>query len=131
MTAARVEQQARRIRELLQENEELRTRLEGLEEAISHEIPAFMKMGILRKSECAVLGMMMKRDVVTRDGLMEYLYGTRNAPPDTKIIDVFICNIRKKLRHLGVDIETVFGVGYRLTATSKAIIRNIGKVEVQ
>ncbi len=31
-----------------------------------------------------------------------------------KTVDVFICKLRKRLGHVGLAIETVFGMGYRL-----------------
>lgn len=34
--------------------------------------------------------------------------------PDEKIIDIFICKIRKKLANSPFTIETVWGVGYRM-----------------
>lgn len=34
--------------------------------------------------------------------------------PDPKIIDVYICHLRRKLAAIGLAIETVHGDGYRL-----------------
>lgn len=51
---------------------------------------------------------------VTRTAFMDYLYGAENAPKP-KILDVFVCKLRSKLSAAdGVDIETVWGRGYRL-----------------
>ncbi|HEV3245058.1 MAG TPA: response regulator transcription factor [Candidatus Paceibacterota bacterium] len=52
----------------------------------------------------------------TKEMALDYLYGGCNEP-EMKIIDVFICKIRKKLAHAsgGKDyIETVWGRGYVL-----------------
>lgn len=55
---------------------------------------------------------------ITKESILNHLYGGRDEPA-IKIIDVFICKIRKKL-HLanagfeGQDIETVWGRGYVL-----------------
>jgi two-component system cell cycle response regulator CtrA len=55
-----------------------------------------------------------KNHVVGRDSIMNVLYGGRDEP-DLKIIDVFICKLRKKMRAAGFDsIENVWGRGYRL-----------------
>jgi two-component system cell cycle response regulator CtrA len=53
---------------------------------------------------------------MTKPVLMNLLYDGLDDP-DPKIIDVFICKIRKKLRTAGAPplIETVWGQGYRLT----------------
>ena len=50
----------------------------------------------------------------TKEQIMNYLYGGRDEP-ELKIIDVFVCKLRKKLRAANVDyLETVWGRGYVL-----------------
>lgn len=54
--------------------------------------------------------------VIDKETLMTHLYGWGDAP-DTKIIDVYMCRIRRKITALGGDdspLETHFGRGYRL-----------------
>lgn len=60
----------------------------------------------------------LRRDMtLTKDMFLNHLYGGMDEP-ELKIIDVFICKIRNKLRPYGVDgrLETVWGRGYRLVA---------------
>lgn len=45
-----------------------------------------------------------------------------DEPPDPKIVDVYACKIRKKLTPRGIEITTVWGRGYRLTAENRAAI---------
>ena len=55
-----------------------------------------------------------KGNTVTKDMLLNHLYDGRDEP-ELKIIDVFVCNLRKKLSQLtGGDhyIETIWGRGY-------------------
>lgn len=53
--------------------------------------------------------------IFTREQLLSRVYSLfADDAPELKIIDVFICKIRKKLAGLGVDIESVWGHGYRL-----------------
>jgi two-component system cell cycle response regulator CtrA len=53
--------------------------------------------------------------VVNKDYLMRVLYNDEwDDPPQEKIIDVYICKIRNKLKGSGWNIETVWGRGYRL-----------------
>lgn len=54
-----------------------------------------------------------KGHVLTKDHFLNYLYGGMDEP-DAKIIDVFICKLRKKLASAGGDnlISTVWGRGY-------------------
>lgn len=51
--------------------------------------------------------------VLSKEAILDHLYGGLDEP-NPKIIDVFICKIRKKLQFLGVDdfIETNWGRGY-------------------
>lgn len=51
--------------------------------------------------------------VLSKEAILDHLYGGLDEP-NPKIIDVFICKIRKKLLALGVDdfIETNWGRGY-------------------
>jgi len=52
--------------------------------------------------------------ILSKEALLAALYQLRNEEPEIKIIDVFVCKLRKKLRPLGVNIDTVWGRGYRL-----------------
>ncbi len=56
--------------------------------------------------------------VLSKENFLNYLYGGLNEP-EVKIIDVFICKLRKKLAHLGASdlITTVRGKGYVLRDT--------------
>jgi DNA-binding response OmpR family regulator len=50
----------------------------------------------------------------TREQLLTDLYWDKHEEPEIKIIDVFVCKLRKKLKPLGVVIHTIWGQGYRL-----------------
>lgn len=50
----------------------------------------------------------------SKEQLLVDLYWDEHEEPEIKIIDVWICKLRKKLRPLGVKIDTVWGRGYRL-----------------
>jgi hypothetical protein len=56
----------------------------------------------------------------SKDGLYDLLYGDRFNGPERKIIDVHVSKIRS---HIGYEtIETIWGVGYRLTSHGRALI---------
>ena len=58
-----------------------------------------------------------KGSTLTKETFLNHLYGGANDEPEAKIIDVFICKLRKKLANAsgGLDyIETVWGRGYAL-----------------
>lgn len=56
-----------------------------------------------------------KGTTLTKEMFLNHLYGGRDEP-ELKIIDVFICKLRKKLHDVGVGhlIETMWGRGYVL-----------------
>lgn len=62
--------------------------------------------------------------VRSKEQLLLALYWQRHdgEEPEIKIIDVWICKMRRKLRRLGVEIDTVWGTGYRfvLLASERA-----------
>jgi len=53
--------------------------------------------------------------VLTKEAFLNHLYGGMDEP-EMKIIDVFICKLRKKLQLAGADnlIGTIWGRGYML-----------------
>ena len=66
-----------------------------------------------------------KGSTLTKEMFLNHLYGDVDDEPDAKIIDVFVCKLRKKLASAsgGMDyIETVWGRGYVLREpTNQAI----------
>ena len=71
----------------------------------------------LTAKEFAILELLAVRkgQVLTKDAFLNHLYGGMDEP-DGKIIDVFICKLRKKLQTVGGSdlIGTVWGRGYIL-----------------
>ena len=69
----------------------------------------------LTAKEYAVLELLTLRrgTVLTKEAFLNHLYGGMDEP-EVKIIDVFICKLRKKLAQAGADnlIGTVWGRGY-------------------
>jgi len=62
-----------------------------------------------------------KGTALTKEMFLNHLYGGRDEP-ELKIIDVFICKLRKKLADAGLNrdyIETVWGRGYVLREPSE------------
>lgn len=56
--------------------------------------------------------------VIKKEYMMEELYSMKviadSEVPDMKIVDVFVCKLRKKLRLIGLDIVTIWGLGWYL-----------------
>lgn len=59
-----------------------------------------------------------KGRTISKEGLLSELYSRKfyadGEIPEIKIIDVFICKLRKKLEPMGLVIETAWGKGYYL-----------------
>ena len=115
----------RRIADLTAENRDLRDRIAGIEAALTDELDAWRIAG-LTPMETTLLALLLKRDSASRSQIMAVCYGADpDAAPEDKIVDVMVSKIRRKLRPLGVTIENIHGVGYRLSAASKARIRAV------
>jgi two-component system cell cycle response regulator CtrA len=71
----------------------------------------------LTGKEYAILELMVLRrgTVLTKDAFLNHLYGGMDEP-EMKIIDVFICKLRKKLARGGAPhlISTIWGRGYMI-----------------
>lgn len=80
-------------------------------------VSAFNKNINLTGKEYAILELLaLRRDItLTKEMFLNHLYGGIDEP-ELKIIDVFICKLRKKLSMAAGDgyIETVWGRGYTL-----------------
>lgn len=114
-----------RLEAIEAENERLRARVRELEEAMGMDFLAPLEFG-LTGCESRVLGILLARDICTKKAIYAALYDSfiddRDREP--KIVDVFICKIRKKVRPFGVEILTVWGVGYQMDAAAKDLVRS-------
>ena len=83
----------------------------------SREVMVGGKEVHLTGKEYSILELLVLRKgmVLTKEAFLNHLYGGMDEP-EMKIIDVFICKLRKKLAHAGADnlIATVWGRGYML-----------------
>jgi two-component system cell cycle response regulator CtrA len=76
----------------------------------------------LTMSEAKILNAFMGRREVTKHQLMAAIY-SNDDPPQPKIVDVFVCKLRKKLARRGIVIHTIWGSGYMIDATNKVKIQ--------
>ncbi len=74
----------------------------------------------LTGSEAAVLRALVGHDgVLTKQRMMDLVYADRpNDEPQSKIIDVFVCKLRRKLKPYALEIGTVWGQGYQMDRVS-------------
>lgn len=92
--------------------------------------------------ELSVLFAILRRPAgVSRENIMNAVYGPIDPEeqPDIKIVDVFICKLRKKLREAGSEehrvppdaITTIWGRGYRMDPDAKKKLVRILEIDPQ
>ncbi len=83
----------------------------------THEVTSDGQPVQLTGKEYAILELLVLRKgmVLTKEAFLSHLYGGMDEP-EMKIIDVFICKLRKKLQQAGATdlIFTVWGRGYMI-----------------
>lgn len=105
------------------ENDMLRERINMLERALGAQYVAPLVL-CLTATEARVVGHMLERDHVTKDSVMAVLYrDLARDEAEPKIVDVYICKIRKKFKPFGISIHTLWGQGYALPPASKMALR--------
>ena len=110
---------------LRREVESLRDALEAMRGALASDAGVkIIELAKLTCSERMLLGLLMRRNRATKDQMMTMLYADRpDEEPDSKILDVMICKMRKKLSPHGIEIRTIHGAGYELPPTSREKIK--------
>ena len=103
--------------------EELRERIMVLEQMLGARDGVPEQFGFKGNPQ-KVLGMLLRREFCSKESMMTVLYGDQVLPPDDGVLAVMVCRLRKRLSPIGVEIETVWGQGWRMTAKSKRIFRN-------
>lgn len=109
------------VQSLEDENDVLRGRIALLEQELGlrNDIPLVFG---LTPSESRILSVLMQRIMATKEQLLIAVTSdvTGNKQPEIKIVDVYICKMRKKLEPFGIVIETVWGRGYNLDADNRS-----------
>lgn len=100
--------------------------LEFLREAVGLNIKFPPHMG-LTKNESSILGVLMKKQIALKESIWMAIYSDKceDKQADPKIIGVLICKMRRKLKELGVEIKSSWGVGYYLTPEDKKKIESL------
>jgi two-component system cell cycle response regulator CtrA len=99
----------------------LRDRVEELERLLGMR-PVLPRMWGLTGREADVLGILLRRQVMTQAQLFEAIWGG-DSERSVKIVEVVVCKLRTKLRPYGIAIRTEHGVGYFVPRDSKAAAR--------
>lgn len=71
------------------------------------------------KTEAVMLNLLLKRNEATKvqlhNAIEQAKAGAGAEPTEQKIIDVFICKMRRKLKPYNIEIETIWGTGYMIS----------------
>lgn len=75
--------------------------------------------------EAAMLAVMLKRNEVTKEQLHSVIEQNRptagKEETDLKMVDVMICKLRKKLKPYDLEIKTLWGMGYLISAEHREL----------
>ena len=112
-----------RVAMLEAENAELRGRIEHLEREMFSGDLLWPVEWCLTGSEARVVGLLLARNFARKDQIMTALYRDLNRDEaEAKIVDVFVCKIRRKLTPFGILIRTIWGVGYAIDEPNRGLL---------
>jgi len=114
---------SRYLRALQDENARLREQAAYLQDALTCGFLAPLEWR-LTPQENRFLGALVAWPLATRELIMAALYHHRGVDEaEMKVIDVFACKLRKKLKPHDIEIHTVWGRGYRLDAATRTRLK--------
>lgn len=77
---------------------------------------------MLTPQEARLFAHLTTRSLATKRSIMSAMYGDRiDDEPHEKIVDVFICKLRRKLKPYDIEITTVWGQGYSLQGRERFV----------
>jgi two-component system cell cycle response regulator CtrA len=120
-----------RIEVLELEIDNLQDKCNALLAELGQTLEAPLCLG-LTGQEAGTLGCLLMRPYAFKSTLMAAIYSNRltdDEMPEPKIIDVFVCNLRKKLATHGIKVETIWGEGYKIDDSSKRILMALMNAE--
>lgn len=106
------------------ELQRLRDRIIELEELLGISYPIPPTLGLTSR-ECAYLGMLIKRPIVTRDAAMIAIYSGGFDDPCEKIVDAHILKLRRKLARHSIAIATRWGQGWYLDPANRRKVKEL------
>ena len=121
---------------------ELRERIDELEETIrqlrDELVPQeswlwFPREWKMTPTQAKVLAFIMARSpgMAKREALLTNCFSVIGGDdlPEIKIVDVVICQLRKRMAPLAIDIRTVWGNGYEISKRDAEFLRQICEAE--
>lgn len=115
----------------MSEIQRLRDRIEQLEEMLGINPSTMTKISLslgVTKSQAKMLGILMKREVVSWDAMHFALYGDRpeaDQPESEANLRKHIIHLRRRLEPTGIKVDAVYGLGWKLANEHKAKLREM------
>jgi two-component system cell cycle response regulator CtrA len=103
--------------------DEQKERIRQLEDSLGFHLQSPLALS-LTPAHAALFGCLYMRPLASREALLQ-AHGTAigcSEDVEPKTLDVHITKLRQKLKPHGIEIETVWGRGYRMTDESKSIV---------
>lgn len=102
------------VTRLRRQNDELRERVRNLEARLEPRITIKAPTHLTSKERqlLEVLMQASSKAVVTKEQIYSALYYLGGDDVSMKIVDIWVCKVRAKLRPFGVTIETAWGRGF-------------------
>lgn len=137
-TIAQVDPEKERLRELAAS---YKARVEVLEAELEtyreRDKQAVDKIDVTHKivfgltpRESRILACLLGKKHVSKEILYDFVYPLDLDGPALKIVDVYVCKLRAKLKKYGIGVKTDWGVGYWMTEDDKAKANQLS-VELQ
>jgi hypothetical protein len=83
----------------------------------------------MTRSEGAIAALLVKQGRASKPGIFAMLYGMSLEQPEPKIIDVFVCKMRRKLKPAGIAIGTLWSSGYEMSQEHRLKLREMAVIE--
>jgi len=111
------------VQALLDRIDELE-RILGVDEELTFRI---MRSTGCSRTESKFVGMLFKRQMVTRECLFVVIYGDRSEDdvPESEILRTHVCKARQVLKQYGITIDTVWGAGYAMSTQNKKLLQEL------
>jgi hypothetical protein len=87
-------------------------------------VGGFLALGFTRM-QSAILAALLGRSVLSRQQLMAVMYPDPDDRYDRplKLVDAHLSLLRRRMKPFGLTVDCTWGVGYHLTAETKAKLR--------
>ncbi len=112
--------------------ESMRLRIIELEEILGLDIRLPNELG-LTPIQTKMLGLLIKKDVVSLDAFYAALYGDLRDcdKPEPKIVEVHLSAIRKKLKKINSGVNNRWGIGWYLNNHDRDKLRMLTGAEAR